>query len=178
MGVIKVVKQIDQVVYQIMKALLIASVLLMSILLFSGVVSRVLFKKSIVSSNEICNYCINVITFGCSALVVRIDKQVRITYLFDHVGWGAKKTLGILVNLGMTFLSGVLAYYSFLYGFQAMQLGSRTPVLNAPICIRVFIVAIGLLLLTFEYFVELILTIINKDKIYIGRKPLLREGDL
>lgn len=170
----KIIKKVDEAVEWLMKFLLISSVLIMVVILFAGVIARFFFKQSIVSSSEISNYCINMITFGCAALVTRTDKQVKISYLFDHAKWELKRVWGMLINLGMTFLSGYMTYYSYVYGINIMKVGSRTSVLGLPTCINIFMVAAGLTFLTIEYFIESVLTIVNKDKIYIGREPLVK----
>lgn len=173
----KIIKIVDEAIELLMKFLIIASILIMVAILFAGVIARVFFRESIVSSSEIANYCITIVTFGCASYVARLDKQVRISYLFDRAKWGVKRVWGMIINLGMAFISSYMAYHSFIYGINIMNVGSRTSVLGVPTSINIFIVAVGLTLLALEYFIELILTIVNKDKIYIGREPLVKEVD-
>lgn len=168
-------KKIDEYTGWILKVLLILSVLIMTVILALGVFYRLLFDKNITMSAEVCNYCILLITFGGASYAARLDKQVKISYLFDAAPWHAKKIWAMIINLGMSALTGYMTYYAFTYALTIMHLGKMTQVLGLPACLGIFIVAAGFLLLAVEYFIEFILTCVSKDKIFIGRNPIIKE---
>lgn len=173
-----IIKKIDEWFEKILKLLMILSVLIMTGVLSLGVFYRIFLSSSITASSEICNYCILIITFGCSVLVVRKDKQVKISYLFDSAKWRLKRIWAMVINLGMAVLMGYSGYFAFGYAMQNMNLGRTSAVLGIPICAGIFIVAFGILLMAVEYFIEFVLTAIQKEKIYIGRTPIIKGEEL
>jgi len=174
----RVLIKIDTLIEMVMKVLMTTSMLVMAIILCVGVFLRVAFHGGITSSSEICNLCILTVTFGCTALVARSDKHVKISYLFDIAKWPIKRIWGMLIDLLMVILAVFLAYYAFQYAGVALTMGRLTSSLRIPVAIADYIVAVGLTLLAIEYFIELVLNIGSKDKIYLGRSPILRSNEL
>ena len=173
-----ILKTIDRAIEIIMKAVIVASMLVMAVLLFAEVVLRFAFNGRLVFSSEVCYECILLVTFGCAALVARSDGQIKISYLFDRAKWSVKRIWSMVINIAMVILAGYMAYIGFEYAMTAQAQGRVTQVMKIPTSIGYYIVGAGMLLLALEYLILFLLTVSQKDKIYVGREPLLKTDEI
>lgn len=171
----KALQTIDHIIETLMKVCTIASMLIMAVILFVGVVLRVAVNGGLVWSSEVCLLCVLMVTYGCTALAARSDTHIKISYLFDRADWPIKRIWAIIINLVSVMLLGYLVYLAFTYANTALVQHKLTPVMKMPKAIGYYFVAVGLLLLTAEYVIQMVMTILSKDKIYISRIPILKD---
>lgn len=169
-------KTIDHIVEILMRFCMVASMFIMAVVLFAGVVLRVAVNGGLVYGTELCTLCIMMVTYGCTALAARTDTHIKISYLFDGASWPKKRIWGILINLISVILLAYLVYLAFQYANTALIQHKLTPVMKIPKAIGFYIVAVGLLLLTVEYVIQMVMTIVDKDKIYLSRIPITRDS--
>ncbi len=117
-----ILRKLDKGIEYVLKGTMILSVLTMALILSLGVFYRIFLNGAITASSEICNYCIILITFGCGALVVRYDKQVKISYLFDIAKWPIKRVWAMVINLCMAALMSYMGVFALNYALQNLNL--------------------------------------------------------
>ena len=171
----KALETIDNVVNILMKVCMVASMFIMAVILFIGVVLRVAVNGGIVWYSEVCLLCVLMVTYGCTALVARTNNHIKISYLFDQAPWPKKRIWAMIINLISVILLGYLTYLAFQYAGTALVQHKVTPVLKLPKALGFYIVAVGMLLLVIEYAIQLFLTLVSKDKIFLSRIPILKD---
>ena len=172
----KALQLVDSAIELLMKMCMVASMLIMAVILFVGVIMRVAANSGLVFSSEVCTLCILMVTYGCTALAARSDTHIKISYLFDRADWPVKRIWAIVINLLTVILLGYLTYLAFQYANTAMIQHKLTPVMKIPKAAGFYIVAVGLLLLSVEYAIQMVMTIVSKDRIFISRTPITRQS--
>ncbi len=171
----KVLKAIDKIIAKITEALLILSVAFMTVVLSGNVFARFALHKSITSAEEIGKYCVVIMTFVALAYIAQQDKHVKISLFFDILSWKGKKIMSIVVCFISAVIIGFISLKAYDYLLFTITAGRTSAVLGIPVSYVAAAIFIGFTLLCIEYVIELIMNIVSKDNVYIGRLPLPRN---
>lgn len=167
----KILSKIDSGIAWIQKALLVVSMLSMSVILVANVFSRIIFKSSIICAEEIGNYAVIIITFIGMAYTARQNKHVRISSLFDIMPKKFQKVNAVIISLVTSGVVFYIAYYAFEYMSAHITSGRVSPALKIPVYVVSLIVFVGFVFTGVEYFIQFVINLVKRDEVYIGRTP-------
>ncbi|WP_175548548.1 TRAP transporter small permease [Dethiosulfatibacter aminovorans] len=167
----KLLNLIDKAICRIEKVLLTYGIILMSVILIANVLSRLIFKNSIVFAEEVGRYLIIIVTFIGMSHVARIDKHVKVAAFYDsRKTKKSRKILAVMISSVTSATLFWLAYITFRYMMTAVLSGRVSPALGIPVYIVIGVVTLGILFTAIQYLVILIKNL-TSDEVYIGRFP-------
>lgn len=151
------------------------SVLLMMVNSTANAFGRYAFGKSIFFAEELNQFLIVTITFIGFAYAVRKGRNIRMTAVYDSLGYSAKKIITTLISITTGLLMFYLAYKATFYVIELKELNRLSPALQFPVYIIYSIIPLGLGIAGVQYIIAFFLNITHKE-IYISRE-VVEKGE-
>lgn len=143
------------------------SILLMMVNSTANAIGRYVFGQSLFFSEELNQFLIVAVTFIGFAYAVRKGRNIRMTALYDSLGYGAKKVLSTLISIITGLLMFYLAYKAVYYVLDLKDLNRLSPALQYPVYIIYSIIPVGLGLAGVQYLIAFFMNISHRD-IYLS----------
>jgi len=143
------------------------SILLMMVNSTANAIGRYAFGKSIFFTEELNQFLIVAITFIGFAYAVRKGRNIRMTAVYDALGYRAKKVIATLISIITGLLMFYLAYKAIFYVIELKELNRLSPALQFPVYIIYSIIPLGLGIAGVQYLIAFFLNITHKE-IYIS----------
>lgn len=163
----KIFLQISNVTEWIEKFVVISSILLMMANSTANAIGRYVFGKSLFFSEELNQFLIVAITFIGFAYAVRKGRNIRMTAVYDSLGYTAKKTVSILIAMTTGVLMLYLSYKAVFYVIELKDLNRLSPALQFPVYIIYAIIPVGLFVAGIQYLITFFMNITHKE-IYLS----------
>ncbi|WP_028470162.1 TRAP transporter small permease [Neptunomonas japonica] len=163
----KIFLHISNVTELIEKFVVISSILLMMANSTANAIGRYVFGKSLFFSEELNQFLIVAITFIGFAYAVRKGRNIRMTAVYDSLGYTAKKTVSILIAIISGVLMLYLSYKAVFYVIELKDLNRLSPALQLPVYIIYAIIPVGLFVAGIQYLITFFMNITHKE-IYLS----------
>ncbi|AAZ25116.1 MULTISPECIES: TRAP transporter small permease [Colwellia] len=151
------------------------SILLMMVNSTANAIGRYAFGKSLFFAEELNQFLIVTITFVGFAYAVRKGRNIRMTAVYDSLGYYAKKVITTLISITTGLLMFYLAYKAIFYVIELKDLNRLSPALQFPVYIIYSIIPLGLGIAGLQYLIAFFLNITHKE-IYISRE-VVEKGE-
>jgi TRAP-type C4-dicarboxylate transport system permease small subunit len=133
----------------------------------ANAIGRYVFSKSLFFSEELNQFLIVAITFIGFAYAVRKGRNIRMTAVYDSLGYTAKKALSILITFTTAVLMLFLAYKAVFYVLELKDINRLSPALQFPVYIIYSIIPVGLSIAGVQYLITFLMNITRKE-IYLS----------
>lgn len=143
-------------------SLLVFCVAALAILLIANVFCRT-FYQSIYFAEEISKYLVILITFVGVSYGVRKARHIRMGAFLDMMPPMMEKCFIIFISLISAITMAIMAWFSYKYLLNSMNMGHRTPALRVPTWTFYIIVPIGFGLAAVQYIRTIIKNFTEKD---------------
>lgn len=162
---------IDSSISRIESFALAAGVLLMAANTVANVIGRFIFQHSIFFSGELNRIIIILITFAGVGYAARHGRHIRMSAIYDHLPFMARKVLMIVIAIVTALAMFALCYFSIRYIGKVQTSGRVLPALQIPIWWIFVWVPIGFFVTGTQYTMTAIKNIIEKD-VYLSTNVL------
>lgn len=158
---------ISRVTETIERTIVFSSILLMMANSTANAIGRYAFGKSLFFSEELNQFLIVAITFIGFAYAVRKGRNIRMTALYDSLGYRAKKCLSTLIAITTGLLMFYLSYKAYLYVMEIKDLNRLSPALQFPVYMVYAIIPLGLAMAGLQYIIAFFMNLTHKE-IYLS----------
>jgi TRAP-type C4-dicarboxylate transport system permease small subunit len=163
----KIFHKISSVTESIEKGVVFCSILLMMVNSTANAIGRYVFGKSLFFSEELNQFLIVAITFIGFAYAVRKGRNIRMTAVYDSLGYIAKKIVSTLIAITTGVLMLYLAYKAIFYVIELKDLNRLSPALQFPVYIIYSIIPVGFGIAGVQYLITFFMNITHKE-IYLS----------
>lgn len=143
-------------------SILVFCVAALAVLLIANVFCRTFFQ-SIYFAEEVSKFLVILITFTGVSYGVRKARHIRMGAFLDAMPPKVEKIFIIFISLISAITMAIMAWFSFKYLLNAMDMGHRTPALRAPTWTFYIIVPIGFGLASIQYIRTIIKNLTESD---------------
>jgi C4-dicarboxylate transporter DctQ subunit len=143
-------------------SILVFCVAALAVLLIANVFCRTFFQ-SIYFAEEISKFLVILTTFTGVSYGVRKARHIRMGAFLDAMPPGLEKVFIIFISLISALTMAIMAWFSYKYLLNAMNMTHRTPALRLPTWIFYIIVPIGFGLASIQYLRTIIKNLTEKD---------------
>lgn len=147
------------------------SILLMMVNSTANAIGRYVFGKSLFFSEELNQFLIVAVTFIGFAYAVRKGRNIRMTAVYDSLGYAAKKTISTVISITTGLLMFYLAYKAIFYVIEIKELNRLSPALQFPVYIIYSIIPVGLSIAGLQYLIAFFMNITHKE-IYLSHEVI------
>lgn len=158
---------ISSVTESIEKFIVCFSILLIMVNSTANAIGRYAFGKSLFFSEELNQFLIVAVTFIGFAYAVRKGRNIRMTAVYDSLGYTAKKVITTLISITTSLLMFYLAYKAVFYVIEIKELNRLSPALQFPVYIIYSIIPVGLSIAGLQYLIAFFMNITHKE-IYLS----------
>ncbi|OUR67531.1 C4-dicarboxylate ABC transporter permease [Marinomonas sp. 42_23_T18] len=162
---------ISRVTETLEKTIVFSSILLMMANSTANAIGRYAFGKSLFFSEELNQFLIIAITFIGFAYAVRKGRNIRMTALYDSLGYRAKKTIATTIAITTGLLMFYLSYKASIYVMEVRDLNRLSPALQFPVYLVYIIIPIGLAMAGLQYIIAFFMNLTHKE-IYLSHDTL------
>lgn len=136
-------------------------------------IMRYVFKAPTSWSLEINTFLIVYVAVMTAANVQRDDSHIRITFLADKAGPGARRLFRILIALAGVGVSSIMAWRGFFITYQAWEYGERvSSSFGTPMVLPYALLPLGFGTLALQFLVDLIDALFWPDRNDSGGKTI------
>ncbi|WP_020674612.1 TRAP transporter small permease [Geopsychrobacter electrodiphilus] len=143
-------------------SILVFCVAALAVLLITNVFARTFFQ-SIYFAEEISKFLVMLMTFVGVSYGVRKARHIRMGAFLDAMPPKVEKVFLIVISLVSAIVMGVMAWFSYQYLLNAMEMGHMTPALRVPTWTFYIILPIGFGLACLQYLRTIIKNLTEKD---------------
>ncbi len=143
-------------------SILVFCVAALAILLMANVFMRTFFQ-SIYFAEEVSKFLVMLTTFTGVSYGVRKARHIRMGAFLDLMPPKMEKTFIICISLISAVVMGIMAYFSYLYLMNAMNMAHMTAALRVPKWTFYVIIPIGFGLACIQYIRTIIKNFTEKD---------------
>ncbi len=143
-------------------SILVFCVAALAVLLIANVFCRTFFQ-SIYFAEEISKFLVILITFTGVSYGVRKARHIRMGAFLDAMPPKVEKVFIIFISLVSALTMAIMAWFSYKYLLNAMNMAHRTPALRVPTWTFYIIVPIGFGLASIQYVRTIIKNLTESD---------------
>ena len=132
-----------KLIENIEKAVSVASVSVMSILVFINVIARFVFKNSLAFSDEISSYLFILMSFMGSAIAARRKAHLGLSIVTDRLSPAGRKRLGMAMYAVSAFFCLLIVIFGIQMVMSEIHLGQETATMQWPEWIYGLFVPVG-----------------------------------
>ncbi len=155
-------RKVGVVVNGVEVSILVFCVAALAILLIANVFARTFFQ-SIYFAEEVSKFLVMLTTFTGVSYGVRKARHIRMGAFLDFMPVKLEKVFIIIISFVSAIVMGIMAWFSFKYLTNAMEMGHMTPALRAPKWIFYVIIPIGFGLACIQYVRTIIKNLTEKE---------------
>jgi len=170
-GLPGVLGTLDSLISRFESLILAGGVLLMAANTVANVIGRFVFQHSIFFTEELNRIIIILITFAGVGYAARHGRHIRMSAIFDHLPFKARKALMIIIALVTAVAMFALCYFSISYIGKVQTSGRVLPALQIPVWWIFVWVPVGFVITGIQYTLTAIKNVIEKD-IYLSTNVL------
>jgi TRAP-type C4-dicarboxylate transport system permease small subunit len=143
-------KNVGMVINALEVSILVFCMAALGVLLIANVFARTFFQ-SIYFAEEVSKFLVMLATFTGVSYGVRKARHIRMGAFLDSMPPKMEKVFIIVISLISAVVMGIMAYFSYLYLINAMDMGHMTPALRVPKWTFYVIIPIGFGLACIQY---------------------------
>lgn len=143
-------------------SILVFCVAALAALLIINVFARTFFQ-SIYFAEEVSKFLVMLMTFVGVSYGVRKARHIRMGAFLDAMPPMMEKVFLIIISLVSAVVMGMMAWFSYQYMLNAMDMNHMTPALRVPSWTFFVIIPIGFALACFQYIRTIIKNLTEKD---------------
>lgn len=132
-----------RVIENIEKAVSVASVAVMSVLVFVNVIARFVFRNSLAFSDEISSYLFILMSFMGSAIAARRKAHLGLSIVTDRLSFEGRKRLGMVMYGISAFFCLLIVIFGAQMVMSEIHLGQETATMQWPEWIYGLFVPVG-----------------------------------
>lgn len=148
----------------------------MTVLLMANVVFR-LMGNSLSFAEELGGILMIAATYLGCPYCVRKCKHVRMSAFIESMPRRIGKYYSVVIDLLTATAFAFLAYQVGLYCISTYHMGAATLVLKIPRWVCVFPIVVGLSFTSLQYYLLVIMNVIDKESFWIGTERRMGEPD-
>jgi len=160
-------KSINKVTEAIEKFIIFSSILLMMVNSTANAIGRYAFDKSLFFSEELNQFLIVAVTFIGFAYAVRKGRNIRMTAMYDSMGYRGQKIISTVISVVTGVLMFYLAYKSIFYVAELKEINRLSPALQFPVYIIYSIIPVGLFIAGLQYIIAFLMNMTHRE-IYVS----------
>lgn len=160
-------KKVSAFTEQLERVLIISGIIAMMVNSTANAIGRYAFNKSIFFSEELNQFLIVGVTFIGFAYAVRKGRNIRMTALYDALGYKARKLLTTIIALFTALLLFYLAYLSVFYVAELKSINRLSPALQFPVYYIYAIIPIGFAMAGLQYAMSFAMNLLHPE-IYVS----------
>jgi len=134
----------------------------LGILLIANVFARTFFQ-SIYYAEEVSKFLVMLTTFTGVSYAVRKARHIRMGAFLDAMPEKMEKVFIIIISIVSAVVMGILAWFSYKYLINAMNMGHMTPALRVPKWTFYVILPVGFGLACIQYIRTIIKNLTEKE---------------
>lgn len=134
----------------------------LGILLIANVFARTFFQ-SIYYAEEVSKFLVMLTTFTGVSYAVRKARHIRMGAFLDAMPEKMEKVFIIIISIISAVVMGILAWFSYKYLINAMNMGHMTPALRVPKWTFYVILPVGFGLACIQYIRTIIKNLTEKE---------------
>jgi len=131
-------------------SILVTCTALLAVLLITNVFARTFFQ-SIYFAEEISKFLVMLTTFTGVSYAVRKARHIRMGAFLDAMPEKMEKVFIIIISIVSAVVMGIMAWFSYKYLMNAMEMGHMTPALRVPKWTFYVIIPVGFGLACIQY---------------------------
>jgi TRAP-type C4-dicarboxylate transport system permease small subunit len=159
----RVLKRVSAISEKIEAFLVCFSIVLIMLNSTANAIGRYFFGKSIFFSEELNQFLIVAVTFIGFAYAVRKGRNIRMTAVYDALGYRAKKVISTLIAATTSALMFYLAYKACLYVLDLKEINRLSPALEFPVYIVYSIIPIGFAMAGLQYLIGFVMNLLHRE---------------
>lgn len=164
-------QRISSLVESIEKFIIFFSILLMMANSTANAIGRYAFGKSLFFSEELNQFLIIAVTFIGFAYAVRQGRNIRMTAVYDGLGFTAKKVISTVISIVTGLLMLYLSYEALLYVIEVKDINRLSPALQLPVYLIYSVIPLGLFVAGLQYIIAFFMNITHKE-IYLSHEVI------
>ena len=157
------------------KIVIASSVILMTVLLIANVIMRVMVNNSLASTEEIGRFLLVTMTFVGSAYAARIGRHIRMSAVYDMFSSQVRRVLMTIISLSTSGALFVVTYYCVQYVRFLFESGRVSNSLEIPMYLVMFLVPVGMFLMSVQYLATAIVNLAKKDGVFVS--PIKKDTE-
>jgi len=155
-------RRLGHIINSLEVSILVFCVAALAVLLIANVFCRT-FLQSIYFAEEISKFLVILITFTGVSYGVRKARHIRMGAILDTMPPKLEKAFIIFISLVSAITMAIMAWFSYKYLLNAMDMGHKTPALRVPKWTFYLIVPIGFGLACVQYLRTIIKNLTERD---------------
>ncbi len=155
-------RRLGHIINSLEVSILVFCVAALAVLLIANVFCRT-FLQSIYFAEEISKFLVILITFTGVSYGVRKARHIRMGAFLDAMPPKLEKAFIIFISLISAITMAIMAWFSYKYLLNAMDMGHKTPALRVPTWTFYLIVPIGFGLACVQYLRTIIRNFTESD---------------
>lgn len=163
----KMLGKISFISEQLEKIIVCFGIILIMLNSNANAMGRYFFGKSIFFSEELNQFLIVSVTFIGFAYAVRKGCNIRMTAVYDYLGYRSKKVIATLIAISTASLMFYLCYEAFLYVLELKEINRLSPALEFPVYIIYSIIPIGFSVAGVQYLICFLMNLCHRE-IYLS----------
>ena len=167
----RVIHSISRITESIEKFVIFSSILLMMVNSTANAIGRYAFGKSLFFSEELNQFLIVAVTFIGFAYAVRKGRNIRMTAVYDSLGYTGRKLISTLIAITTSVLMFYLAYKAVFYVAELKEINRLSPALQLPVYIIYSIIPLGLGMAGIQYLMTFFMNITHRE-IYLSHEVI------
>ena len=165
---VKTLLKANHILGKVENFILAAAILCITALMICNTIGRTMLHSSIHATEELCAILILVVTFVGLSNAARNGRHIIMTAIYDKLPHRAKRISNILTNFLLCVLLLWITCLSFQYTVNVYTYKRITTVLAIPVYLSAGIIPAGCALGVMQYFITMLLSITDRETIYIG----------
>ncbi len=145
-----------------------AALLTATLIVFTNVILRYVFKAGTSWAEELVKYLMIWITFIGSSICVRKKAHVSIDFFYEMMPIKSKRVATIIIDIVALFFTGSMAFYGSKLVQFSISTGQVSPALQLPMWVAYSAIPLGFILMSFRLVQNIYLQVFHKE--------YLREG--
>jgi TRAP-type C4-dicarboxylate transport system permease small subunit len=133
----------------------------------ANALGRYFFGKSIFFSEELNQFLIVSVTFIGFAYAVRKGRNIRMTAMYDFLGYRNRKVIATLIAISTGALMFYFAYEAYFYVLELKDINRLSPALEFPVYIIYSIIPVGFGIAGVQYLICFLMNLTHRD-IYLS----------
>lgn len=141
----------------------------------ANAMGRYFFGKSIFFSEELNQFLIVSVTFIGFAYAVRKGRNIRMTAVYDYLGYRSRKVIATLIAISTAAMMFFLCYQAYLYVLELKDINRLSPALEFPVYIIYSIIPIGFGIAGVQYLSCFLMNLTHRE-IYLSHDVIESES--
>lgn len=159
----QLLKATSRFIESLERTIIMFAVLAMMLNSTANAIGRYFFNQSIFFAEELNQFLIIAVTFIGFAYAVRKGRNIRMTAVYDSLGYGARKVIATSIALSTGLLMFYLSYLACFYVLELKNLNRLSPALQFPVYLVYAIIPLGLAMAGLQFILAFAMNLFHQE---------------